>query len=334
MNKFLYLLLLACCGCSTDTAIEKHQTDRNRVVDIRDRVKEINTGDVMIGPISRLYLANECLIITDYQSFDRLIYLFDRKEYRYLTAIATRGQGPGELANMGHIGADEPNRLLYVLDHGKASLFCYPLDSVLVNPDYVPTSRMKLTESRFPSDFQILNDSICYGRITMPIGDYGFNQAVAKWNIHTAEIKEMNYTHPAIERKRVSAAMSEKLKLSVEVYHHHDLMTLGNLDGDLICNVYGPVWDTKRSNALTYYRDVVFYKDKILATYAFGRDNFGDEHWPTAFLVFDLSGNYLKTLETGCNITDFVCDEPNHRIVMNMDGDIQFGYFDLDGLVD
>ena len=54
MNKLLYLLLIAVCwSCSQDSETEKHQSKRDQVVDVRDKMKEFSTQDVLIGRISR-----------------------------------------------------------------------------------------------------------------------------------------------------------------------------------------------------------------------------------------------------------------------------------------
>ena len=69
MNKLLYLLLIAVCwSCSQDSETEKHQSKRDQVVDVRDKMKEFSTQDVLIGRISRTYLIDNYLIVTDYNS--------------------------------------------------------------------------------------------------------------------------------------------------------------------------------------------------------------------------------------------------------------------------
>lgn len=68
MNKLLYLLLIAVCwSCSQDSETEKHQSKRDQVVDVRDKMKEFSTQDVLIGRISRTYLIDNYLIVTDYK---------------------------------------------------------------------------------------------------------------------------------------------------------------------------------------------------------------------------------------------------------------------------
>jgi len=50
-------------------------------------------------------------------------------------------------------------------------------------------------------------------------------------------------------------------------------------------------------------------------------------------LVFDLHGDYLKTLDVGYKIVDFCYDDDNNRIIMNLNDEIQFAYLSLEGLI-
>ena len=92
MNKLLYLLLIAVCwSCSQDSETEKHQSKRDQVVDVRDKMKEFSTQDVLIGRISRTYLIDNYLIVTDYNSPDKLIHLFDKNTFEHLASSTYQG---------------------------------------------------------------------------------------------------------------------------------------------------------------------------------------------------------------------------------------------------
>lgn len=47
-------------------------------------------------------------------------------------------------------------------------------------------------------------------------------------------------------------------------------------------------------------------------------------------LIFNLNGDYIKTLDIGYKIVDFCYDIQNDRLVFNFEDMIQFGYIDLD----
>jgi hypothetical protein len=156
--------------------------------------------------------------------------------------------------------------------------------------------------------------------------------------MNTGEMVLMKYEHPDIEKKRITFAASVDKGIYVECYRNHDLMTIGNLNdnGTLKYNVYGENWSNGQKNKLSHYGEVEFCGDKIVALYC-GQDSFYKNsnggitsNYPTKFLIFDLNGDYIKTLETGYRITHFCCDEENNRIIMTMNDEIQFGYLDLD----
>jgi hypothetical protein len=300
-------------------------------------VEEIKIEEPLIGSIANLYIMDKYLIIQDVKSFDKLIHLFDKNNFEYICSIAERGQGPNEITNMGFIAMDAVHRKFYVFDHGKQKIFSYDLDSVLTYAStYVPGVKREMDETLFPSEYEMLNDSISIGRIIQPIGTNNFKPRVGKMNMNTGEITFMKYEHPEITgRKRSSAAVSIEHGIYVEYYSEHDLMTICNLEGDLICNIYGPNWSTT-SGPNDYYGRTIFCGDKIYARYSGERGGVskdGQVKRATQLLVFDLQGNYLQTLETELRIRTFCYDKENNRIILSLDDEIQFGYLPLDWLI-
>lgn len=150
--------------------------------------------------------------------------------------------------------------------------------------------------------------------------------------MNTGDIFPMKYTHPDIERKRVTFAISLENNIYVECYHHHDLMTLCSLDGDLKYNIYSSKWDKKTSNQFLYYGGVTFADDKIIASYS-GKDQWLKDYQPTSFIIFNKNGDYLKTIETGYKIDNFCYDKDNNKIIMVFNDNIQFGYLDLNNII-
>lgn len=325
----IILLLPSCINKSTQT--EKHHSHRNNIINIHGQIQEIQFEEAYLSNFARIYIMDDYLIISDHKSFENLIYIFDKNNFNCIANIAPKGQGPYEITNMGHIGIDEKNRIFYVTDHGKQKIFSYQLDSVLTDPSYKPVEKLNLNEHQFPSRYMLINDSLCIGLIIEPIGNYGFNQSIAKWNINSGEIIPMKYTHPEIERKRVSFAVSQENGIYVECYHHHDLFTICDLEGNLKYNVYGRKWDNRTSNAKQYFGDVIICNNRILASFSDGMDRtFSNDDLPTQLLVFDINGNYINTLETGYRIINLCYDDRNDRLVMHFDDMIQFGYLTLD----
>jgi hypothetical protein len=319
-------------SCRFETGI--HQHNRGNIINVHDRIKEITIEDIFIGSRASLYLADNYLIITDDKPYDYYMHLFDKNSFQYITSTAHIGQGPGEIVMMGHIEYKEGDSIFYVTDHGKLKIFGYNMDSIVTNSKYMPEVKMEITNKQFPNKYQFINDSICLGQMIEPTGNYGFKQSLGKWNINSGEIVKMKYEHPDIEKKRATFAFSAENKLYVECYHYYDLMTICDIEGNLKCNIYGPAWNFRSKDAILYYEKVVFCKDKIVASYS-GKKDFSQDSHATGLLVFDLDGNYLKTLETGYLIPDYCYDRENDRIIMNLDDEIlQFAYLNLNGLME
>ena len=190
-----------------------------------------------------------------------------------------------------------------------------------------------MNKNLFPDRYRYINDSLSIGLIIKPVGNSDFAQSVAQWNMNTGEITPMKYEHPDIEKKRIGFAVSVENGIYVECYSNHDLMTICNLNGDLKYNIYGQDWNNQKTSKIHHYGKIEFCNNKILSSYS-GGNNLSDEYFPTKFLVFDINGEYIQTLETEYRICDYCYDAENNRILMNLDdAEVQFAYLDLDGVV-
>ena len=338
MNKILgiFLIIIILGGCSPSSSTEKHQGKRNNIINVHDQIKEIIIDDLLINNNSWIFIVDKYLFIQDYKSANECIQIFDKDNFKYFTGTALKGLGPGEIARIGHIAEDKKNRKFYVTDHGKNKIFSYDLDSVITDPTYLPIEKMKMREQLHPWDYVYINDTLSIGVIVEPIGNNDFKPVIGKFNMKTGEIKHMSYTiHPEVKKKRICFDISLEYGIYVECYIPHDLMTICSLNGDLKYNIYGPNWDTE-THGINHYGPVVFCGNRIVALYS-GEKSFtkeGRSNWPTNFLIFDLEGNYLKTLETGYKIARFCYDRDNNRILLSMDDDIQFGYLDMKEFLD
>lgn len=335
MKTILLLLFgaICCWSCQNRGETEKYYNARKVLVDVHNQIKEIKVNDFLIGSIARLFIIDNYLIILDAKSQDKLVHIFNINNFDYLTSVIRRGKGPGEIVNIGHIGIDNTNRRLFVTDHGKQVIYDYELDRLLADTSYLPELKTKLGKSQFPDRYLFVNDSISLGIVIEPIGNSDYKQLVAKWNMATGEIVPMKYEHPDINKKRINFAASIENKIYVETYIYHNLMTICTLNGDLKYNVYGPTWDATPSKNIHHYGKTMICKDKIIALYS-GGDNYTSDYYPTKFLVFDINGNYIKTLNTEYKIDDFCYDRENNRIVMTLNDQIQLAYFDVGDILD
>ena len=338
---FYILLIVLCCNCTQSSKNAKHFNFSKNMNNVHDKINEIVIEDVLISGASALYLMDQYLIIIDTKATDNVIHLFDKNDFSYITSTGERGQGPKEITNPGGIGVNEADRIFYVNDNGKNLIYCFNLDSVLSKSNYFPKETVKMNKTIIPDDYQYYNDTLSIGQFIIYLGNGDYRPSAAKWNMRTGEITLMNkYDHPKIENKRTSFAASFEHGVFVESYHYHDLLSISDLDGNLISYIYGNKWNDIRQNTFRFFGKSAFCKDKIAVLYRDGNntrdvDKEGRrEYCPANFVIFNIHGDYIQTLETGYNqILRFCYDNDNNRIIMLLDDIIQFAYLDLDGIV-
>ena len=341
MKKIYFLfcmLLLLFTACKQQAEGIKSYDAQTKVVNVQNRIKEISMDEVLISNNSRMCLLGDYLIVRDNKAVDKQIHLLDKNTFRYLTGTAYKGQGPEEITILGHIATDEAKRLFYVSDHGKLKIFKFHVDSVLANPFYFPKEEITLRLEQFPDTYYLINDTLALARVIKPTSSSTFDQVIAKWNIRTNEMIPLEYIHPDIEQKRTNMAVDLLSHRYVEWYHQYDLISLFDLEGNLILHIYGPDWKKNKSGR-EYFRKVVFGKEHLIALYS-GKEAFvNDPHQgksvnlPTQFLIFDKEGNYIQTLETAYQVSDFCYDQEKNRLLINFNDEIQFGYLDMEGLL-
>lgn len=335
-NVVLCFLLFAFLGsCTHRQEQEKKFDSQKNVVHVKERMNEIVIDEKEISSFGIPYIVNEYLLITDYKSPDKLIHIFDKNSFDYLKSVGERGNGPGEIANLVGIVSNERERRFYVIDYGRQKILDYSIDSLFIDPFFEPGEKGVISNGEMPANFQYVNDTLAYALFVnrMETGDY--KPLASKWNMKSGDVTFMNYAgHPSIKRKRVSFASSVEQGLYVEAYWYNDLMSLCTMDGNLKYNLFGENWSDENTNKNRYFRDVFFCGNKIIGSYLGGerlskQENDLRVNYPTRLLVFDLEGNYIATLETGCPIITFCYDHEKNRIIFAFDDEMQFGYLDL-----
>lgn len=328
---FLVIMSFVVFGCTSNSDTEKFQSSRKDVVDVSENIKEWDTGDVLIGSVSRFYVGDEYLCIADYKSYDNSIHLFSLSDLNHVVSCGMIGPGPNEITVLGHIEMDGVHNKMYVSDHGKYRIFSYDLDSLVLAPSiYKHQTKTKFSNSSFPDSYCYINDTLAYARVIQPTSVSTFDQGIGKWNMKTGEIKMMPYSHPEIKNKRSLFDVSLTHNFYAEVYLRHDLITLCDLDGNLICNIYGPDWDGGGRSGLSCFGGVVVTEKYIIASYSGG--DYNKEYYPTKLLFFNLNGDYVKTLDVKRKINHFCYNPKQNSVVMSFNDEIQFGYLELTSL--
>ena len=336
---FSLLILFLLASCKSDDKGVRNYDAGSEVVNVKDKIVHIDFKERFFSTWAKPYIVNQYLVMSDNKLVDNLISVFDKNTFEYKCCFSSQGNGPGEISNLVSLAVNEGKNAFYIIDYGKDVALECPIDSILVNPQYVPQKAGKINKRQVPLSFEFLNDSVSYALFTQfnGIGDY--KPVPARWNMKTGEISFMSYTgHPEIERKRTSLAISKEHNMYVEVYHHHDLITWCTLDGDLKFTSYGSKWDNQTSNKMRYFENVLFCGDRLVVSYL------GDLRlkengksiksiYPDKLLVFDTDGNYIKTMILNHPILGMCYDKQNNRLIFSFDDEFQFGYLNLHDLL-
>ena len=75
--KYLILLFSAIVflSCSSNTDTEKYQVKRSNIINVKEKVQEIDFKDVFIGRASKLYIINNYLLILLFKNKFNKTYL-------------------------------------------------------------------------------------------------------------------------------------------------------------------------------------------------------------------------------------------------------------------
>ncbi len=335
----LFIFLLFLFSCKSDTQFEKYPDFTKNIVDVSNKITYIE-NDLIFGN-SRLSIVDDFLLLKDLKAVDRGLLLFDKNTFQYLTSTGIRGQGPGEIPNYGQLLTivDSKNRLIYGVDYAKSELVCFSVDSVLVLKEYLPRQVLRLNGVKMPGRMELYNDSIFLGRGLQIIGKRTFGERTSRFNYKNGFMEPFGYENPELKTNKDTRAyfsFSHNSGVYVNCYANQDLMTICKLDGSLLFNVYGSEWGKNNKYRKSFYKGVQIFNDKIIASYIGAEAVVVDEYkrrrgvLPSRFLVFDLSGNYLKTLDVKHEVANFCIDEDSGRLIMYLDDTEQaLCYLDL-----
>ena len=334
MKKVFFLLMAVClmsCG-ATGNDTEKFQTQRNKVVNVHDRVQAFDPGDFLFSRVAVLTVMGDYLVIQDSRNQEKLYHLYDRNSLRFLCSTGDKGQGPSELSGPWTPMYDRQRHKFYAVDPNYKKVFSFDIDSMMQNPDYLPVVKQEFVtsdEARSLLPKFYVNDTLTYGQVTEFYTDSRYRLVAMKWNMQTGQLW-LNEHHQG-RRTYGYVAYSQWHKLVVESDGAYDLLTLLDDELNLKCYVKGPKWNEKRDN-LHHFGAVAIYGDYILALY--DGTLWNEANSPRICHVFDLEGNYVKTLDFDYNVHTISIDEEKARMYVSMDDVIQFGYLDLKGILD
>ncbi len=331
-TSILSLVLLIGCAGHSGKVIDKKQSKRDNIVNIHDQITPVDLGDLYVG-YGALEIIDDFLIFTNPKLLDGMVHLLDKTTFEYIGGGVQKGRGPGEVINMGRLFVDEPRRRFFLPDHSKLKIFEYDVDKFLEDPvRYLPEEKVEMSNEKLMSQCQFVNDTLCFGSIVESIGTNDFRILFGRWNMKTGEFSHEQREVKGTQKRRTSGCASIENNLIVEVFQREDLIQLSTIEGELQCNILGPAWAEGRE--VLRFRDVKIYGDRIVAAYCGKEYTDPTAFFPEQLIIFDLKGNYLRTLDPGVCIMSYCIDEQNRRVLLSIDDEtMQMGYFDLDLIV-
>lgn len=329
MKKYCLLFISSILlSCNVNNGIDTFQSTRNKVTDVKKYVHEIDLGDIYVNTFAIPAVIGDYFVVRDMKAYDKPINVFDRNSYNHITSFGTIGEGPNEISVLGHLGWNDTQREIYVLDNGKMLVYAYNIDSVIVNPEYNPIEKYKLNDEASSSEFYYVNDTISYCRTMIPTGVNSHTQCTGKWNMKTGDIEFYRYDHPKIHKKRYFLAVSYKDSLYAECNYLYDMINIFDLKGNNKKNIYGPQWGETN---LQCHSDATFTKDYLVTVY--NGERYEKYEPSNKCLLFSKTGYYLATLNIGYNIVRMCYDEVNDRLIFTFNDKVQFGYIDLKEII-
>ena len=331
----LIAMLLWSVACTSGNDTEIHQSSRNNVIDVSGLIEEFDPEEVLIGKNSQLAEGLGKIFIKESMTDSCFVHVFDKNTLAYLGSFGRFGEGPEEITIPGALQINTETGNVYLFDHGQFKIMAFNVDSVLNAPDYHPWRKQKIDGHRFPDRYRWINDTLGYGRLINIYEDNGrvyHTQSLAKYNLNSGELTPLEDLgrHPnAHSLFDVSGADN----MLVEVFNTNDLINIFDLEGNVIHRIYGPEWhngrEDKRPEA-SYFSTVRIAKPYIYVVYS-GKDRMTD-YYGDRIEIYDFNGKYIRTLDFGIKIADFVVDSENNSMFLSFDGDILFGSLDLNSL--
>ena len=331
---------MVCAGCQRGDNLMNEifiKSYDNNIVDFRDSIVNIFTDTYY--STADMYILEDYLIVTaESMSTERVLDIYNKNTFEFLAGAGTRGRGPGEVTRPGRLAIEHENKVIWVSDHGKRLLWKFPLDSILNNPFFMPSESLEYYPELFLERFGFINNTIALGKAVRVLDNNRFEMVTAKLNVQDNSTWAFGYEHPQATQRLSNSLFNLSLnnQMYVNAYVYLDLITFCNMDGSLILNIYGPEFKKYKDGQRTYYSGVDFLGEFIIASYV------GDDriiynsagrpmgNSPSKFVVFNTKGKYIKTMEMGCQFSNFTIDEQNQRVIVYFnDRENPLGYYHL-----
>lgn len=329
----IYIVLsLSIVSCMKHRANDRH--DGDIIEDVSDKVKGFDSEQFDFHSWANIQCTGGKIFVTDSQSTDSIIGVFNASDLSFKGLIAKFGPAPEEISVPGAVRYDQTTGLLSIFDYGQMTIKTYNVDSALAYKPYYPTTTGSIPSGRIPDRYVGLNDSVGIARlIKMPNPQSskrgGYDQSLCRYNIKTGEIDEFDTSERQEGLKTLFAINAPKDRI-VECAINNDLISIYDINGKKIRDIQGPNYDDSGVvKGVRFFTHVVTSDDYIFALYS-GSDDKVTNIFGELIHIYDADGNYIKTLDAGTLIGHIAYDDNSNRLIIVCEGsDIQLAYIDL-----
>ncbi|MDE7461216.1 MAG: TolB-like 6-bladed beta-propeller domain-containing protein [Paramuribaculum sp.] len=310
---------------------------RGNYIDVSDMIDEFSLEDVLIGSDVGVTVTDNKLVITDYESIDKILSVFSVPDGQFLGSFGNYGPGPYDIGIPGEaiVYADsvDGREKALMFNFAQYSVLKFDIDSAICQTDYLPV-RMKSTDSKvLPSYYQHINDTLGFAKkIVMSPDGNGFSQSLGRYNISTGELTDFA-PEEAIEGNYSSFAICPEINMLVEAGQRVDIIKIYDLDGNVKKRIKGPNYRPEPKGGKAYFSDVCFTDKYILCVYS--GENWNGGSLGKKIVVLDMDGNYLATLDTKRKIRNMAYHSPSSTLYMAFPSDeMQVGMLNINDVIE
>lgn len=350
MKRFNYISLIIISsiafGCNQENPDKVKEFNLKNVnsISVDDRIVDINLNFML--RFGKFNIMDNLLIFNDLTpTNDKGIHLFNRETFDYITSTGKLGRGPGEISGLGQSVINPCETFLWVDDLGQFIRWKFPIDSILNNNHFLPTVKINMDSEMFLVDYELINDSNALGLAVIPLSSNSAEMIIAKHNLKTGKTEKFGYEYSGINARQQTYStfkLDKKNMRYIRCYERLDLMSICDLNGELMFNVNGPLINFKKNDSkhYHYFKKADTYFEFILASYLGGEHMILKEGqpirnvYPSKLLVFNNVGDLIKTIEVGYEFSAFCVDEVYNRVILYFeDRENSLGYFSLEGIL-
>lgn len=278
-----------------------------------------------------LYLFDSLLIVTNTPDNKKYIHLYNRTNYKYISSSAVIGKGPGEISNPFLAVLDKPERVIWCMDHGKKRIYKFPIDSILIDSDYIPSYYVHI-----PSEKRLIIVYAPFNNKLFSFLNNEYNTLISFFD-HKGKISDSLNIINNIKYYKDSQELENSYKVLynfnfnpskdkiVIAFKYSSIIKILDNNGNILSSMQGP--DKINGDPLApltesvlAYFDIRSDKNYIYCLYQGGERTKNENgmlisNFPHSLFIFDWDGNPLARINFKHSVSSFEIDQQYNRII-------------------